>query len=270
MDFQRYFRSETVKKNSKIALNLLLVFLLFLSGCRSAENSPKEEILVYCAASLTDVITEITRDFESGSGVNVNLNLASSGTLARQIEMGATPDLYISANREWLDYLGQKEKLEADTKTIIAQNTLVLIAPATSKLEPVPYSSKLSLPALLNGRFSIGDPQHVPAGNYAIELLNTLGWLEELQSGFLPAKDVRSALMVVELSEAEAGIVYKTDALKSDKVKIITEFPDSLYSPVTYNMGIIKGQKNDRSLQLYNYIVSEKMLTVWKKYGFKI
>ena len=246
-----------------------MVFLLF-TGCNSTEKSSENEVLVFCAASLTDVITEIAGTFESESGVKVNLNLASSGTLARQIEMGATPDLYISANQTWLDYLGKEGKLEMDTQTRIAKNKLVLIVPSASKLEPVQYSSELSLPSLFTGRLSIGDPQHVPAGNYAVELMKTLGCLEELQPAFLPAKDVRSALMVVELGEAEAGIVYKTDALKSQKVKIVTEFPDSLYTPVTYNMAIIKGQKNDRSLQLYNYIVSEKMLPVWKKYGFKI
>jgi molybdate transport system substrate-binding protein len=95
-----------------------------------------------------------------------------------------------------------------------------------------------------------------------------MGWMEELEPRFLPAKDVRSALMVVELGEVEAGIVYKTDALKSKKVKIITEFPDSLYGPLHYYIVIVHGQKNENSLSLYNYIISEETEHVWKKFGF--
>ena len=89
-----------------------------------------------------------------------------------------------------------------------------------------------------------------------------------MESRFLPAKDVRSALMVVELGEVETGIVYKTDALKSDKVKIITEFSDSLHEPVYYYMSLIKGQKTELSDNLYNFISSKKTLPIWEKYGF--
>ena len=103
-----------------------------------------------------------------------------------------------------------------------------------STLDSLPFSAKINLPELFEGRISVGDPQYVPAGTYATQIFENLGWEEELESRFLPAKDVRSALMVVEMGEVEAGMVYKTDALESKKVKIITEFPDSLHEPVNY------------------------------------
>jgi len=252
----------------KVALTAIL-FATLLLGCTQNSKSEKDELMVFCAASLTDVVTEITSSFANETGVEVRLNLASSGTLARQIEMGATADLFISANQNWINYLEKEGKLASDTQIKIAGNELVLIAPKKSGLLPFHYSSDKDLSSMFKGRLSIGDPIHVPAGTYAVELLVNIGCLNELQKRFLPAKDVRSALIIVELGEVEAGIVYKTDALKSDKVKILTEFPDSLHNPIGYYMSVIKGADNNRSLQLYNYIVSEKMLPVWKKYGFK-
>lgn len=248
---------------------ILIVLLAFLFvGCVQKKAGQKEELLVFCAASLTDVITDITTSFQEESNTKVKLNLSSSGTLARQIENGAHPDIFISANKRWLDYLVEKGMVDSEFTRRIAGNEMVLVAPANSKLQAFQYSEQINLPDLFKGRLSIGDPQHVPAGAYALQVLQNLACAKELEPRFLPAKDVRSALMVVELGEVEAGIVYKTDALKSDKVKILTEFPDSLHQSVGYYMSIIKGTKNDRSLQLYNYIVSEKMTPVWEKYGF--
>jgi len=248
---------------------LVILILSFFFSCVQKKTNDKNEVLVYCAASLTDVVSEITSDFESETKSTVKLNLASSGTLARQIENGAQADIFISANKKWLDYLLENGKADAESAKRIAGNEMVLVAPLNSKLEAFQFSNDTDLPNLFEGRLSIGDPAHVPAGTYAMEILENLHCKTELESRFLPAKDVRSALMVVELGEVDAGIVYKTDALKSDKVKILTEFPDSLHQSVDYYMALIKETKNERSLQLYNYLVSENALPVWEKYGFK-
>jgi molybdate transport system substrate-binding protein len=251
------------------ALTLIGLLVFLLAACGQRKENHKQELIVYCAASLTDVITDISSTFEDEKNIPVKLNLASSGTLARQIDNGAHPDLFISANKKWLDYLIEQGIADSVFAERIAGNQMVLVTPSNSTLKAFEFSESIDLPGLFDGRLSIGDPQHVPAGAYALQVLQNLGCVEEMKPRFLPAKDARSALMVVELGEVETGIVYKTDALKSDKVKIITEFPDSLHQPVGYYMTIIKGAENDRSLQLYNYIVSEKMTPVWKKYGFK-
>lgn len=246
----------------------ILPIVIFLTACNTDREKEKTDLVVFCAASLTDVISEIANDFENTFETDVKLNLASSGTLARQIEHGATPSIYISANKKWMEYLNNKKLIVAETEKEIAGNSMVLVAPAESNLNPVNFSPSIPLPDLFEGKLSIGDPNHVPAGNYAAKLLRNMEWMEELEPRFLPAKDVRSALMVVELGEVEAGIVYKTDALKSKKVKIITEFPDSLYGPLHYYIAIIHGQKNENSLSLYNYIISEETEHVWEKFGF--
>lgn len=252
----------------KTGLYIIIIVLLF-SACSQKKEHNKKEITVFCAASLTDVIREISKEFQKEYDVEVKLNLASSGTLARQIEHGATPAIFISANKNWIDYLDQLGLLIPETEKSIAKNSMVLIAPRGSQVEPFAFFSEMNLPDLFAGRISVGDPQHVPAGSYATQIVKKLGCEEELKSRFLPAKDVRSALMVVELGEVEAGIVYRTDALKSGKVKIITEFPDSLYEPVYYYVSLIKGQKTEISDNLYNFISSEKTIPIWEKYGFK-
>ena len=247
----------------------LILILFFFPSCQSSKTKKHDEVSVFCAASLVDVVSEISSNFESETKSTVKLNMASSGTLARQIENGAQADVFISANKRWLDYLAQKGKVDEETAKRIAGNEMVLVAPLNSKLEAFQFSTDIDLPNLFEGRLSIGDPAHVPAGTYAMQIIENLHCRKELESRFLPAKDVRSALMVVELGEVDAGIVYKTDALKSNKIKILTEFPDSLHQTVDYYIAHIKGNEKERSLQLYNYLVSENALPVWEKYGFK-
>lgn len=256
-----------MKQFRYLAYFLALVFLS--AGCGQQKSHKEEKILVFCAASLNDVISDIATSFEKETKFSVKLNFASSGTLARQIENGADPDIFISANKKWLDYLIDKGYADSVSSKLVAGNQMVLVAPLNSTIQPFQFSDSVKLPELFDGRLSVGDPEHVPAGAYTMQILNKLGCAKELESRLLPAKDVRSALMVVELGEVEVGIVYRTDALKSDKVKILTQFPDSLHQPVGYYMSLIKGRENDRSLQLYKYIVSEKMKPVWKKYGFE-
>ncbi len=248
---------------------LLALFILFIyCGCSRNNESADNELVIFCASSLTDVISDITAGFERDNHIQVKLNFASSGTLARQIEQGANPDIFISANKNWLNYLNQKALTLPGTEEKLAGNSMVLVAPLKSPLDSVSFSARLNLPEMISGRISIGDPKHVPAGVYALQIITSLGWKHELEPRFLPAKDVRSALMVVEMGEIDAGIVYKTDALKSKKVKIITEFPDSLHEPVNYYITIIKGRDNLNNRKLYTYLLSEKSGSIWEKYGF--
>ena len=254
----------------KKVLYIIICIGLFFSSCANKTKDESKSITIFCAASLTDVISEIVAGFEEKEQIEVKLNLASSGTLARQIEHGATPGIFISANKNWIDYLNQLNLTIPETEKSIAGNSMVLIAPLESILDSFAFSTDINLPELFEGRISIGDPQHVPAGTYAKQVFENLGFEKELESRILPAKDVRSALMVVEMGEVEAGVVYKTDAMKSKKVKIITEFPDSLHEPVNYYMVIINKQQNETSTKLYNYIVSQETEPVWEKYGFKL
>lgn len=114
----------------------------------------------------------------------------------------------------------------------------------------------------------MGDPLHVPAGKYAEEALHSVGWYEDLKSRILPAKDVRSALMVVEMSECEMGIVYYSDAIRSQKVKIIGIFPEHTHEPIIFH-AILHKDASESSLKFFNFLTDKSIESIWVNNGFK-
>jgi len=249
----------------KLTLYIVVLFLLF--GCGRKAKTESNEMLVFCAASLTNVITELSEKYEKENNVDIQLNFASSGTLARQIEHGAEPAIYISANEKWVDYLIQLDILVAETKFKVAGNSMVVVVPAESSIDSISFTA--DFPKLFNGRLAMGDPKHVPAGDYAQQAIKKAGIADELKDRILPAKDVRSALMVVELGEVEMGIVYKTDALMSKKVKIVCNIPSGIHSPIGLYAAVLKKKNNDQSIGFYKYLSSPEAKTIWIKHGFK-
>lgn len=256
-----------------VKLNLVVLSLVLLFSCNTNNTGVStidkdKEITIFAAASLSDVVTEIADSFAVKYNCKTRLNFASSGTLARQIEQGAGPDIYISANKKWMSYVDSLGHIVSNQLSDIAQNDLVLIAPKNSRLEEVRIDSSLDFLSILGKeRFSMGNPIHVPAGRYAKQSLAYYGWFKELENQVLPAKDVRSALMVVELGETPVGIVYKTDAVKSDKVKILGIFPEKSHRVITYIAGV--SSTNKLAKEFYAYLSDPEIKAVWKKYGFK-
>ncbi len=269
-----------LKINSKRVFSTLilsgLVWMLFSCGAgdrteSSSESTalgPQQTIMVFAAASLSDVISEVIDSFELKYPVQVQTNLASSGTLARQTTQGGEPDLVLLASTKWADYLDSLGYIAEGSKISVARNELVLIAPRNSALEVSLIDSTLDFLSLLGkGRLSIGDPAHVPAGMYAQQALEYFGWYEGIKGRTLPARDARSALMMVEMEEAPLGIVYRTDAEKSTKIKILNAFPDNTHEPIVYVSGLCKDNPTSRAF--LEYVKSHTTSSIWTKYGFK-
>lgn len=262
----------TILKVYHLFAILLLALLVACSGGKAKQEQPSTEssepLMVFSAASLTDVLAEIVDSFEVTYNVTVQTNMASSGTLARQIEQGGTPDVYISASKKWANYVDSLGYILEGNKAEIAKNELVLIAPIDSKLKVGTIDKSLNFIDLLgNSRLSMGDPSHVPAGKYAKQALSYYGWFSELTDKMLPAKDVRSALMVVEMDESPLGIVYRTDAIKSEKVKVLQAFPAETHKPIVYVAGVCS--EKTLSKTFFAFLNSEVTLPIWEKYGFK-
>lgn len=250
---------------------LLLACEMIQQNEGNAENTAptlSSPVMVFAAGSLTDVISEIVDSFEVKYNVKVQTNIASSGTLARQIEQGGEPDVYISASKRWADYVDSLGYFLPGTKAAIAKNELVVIAPLQSTLEVAAIDSTLDFESLPGqNHLSMGDPAHVPAGKYAKQALEYYGWFGELEGKILPAKDVRSALMMVEMNEAPLGVVFKTDALKSKKVKILNTFPEASHNPIVYMGGVCRD--NIAAKNFFEYVKSDAAKSIWTKNGFK-
>ncbi|MGE4752820.1 molybdate ABC transporter substrate-binding protein [Yersinia enterocolitica] len=227
------------------------------------------DITVFAAASLTNALQDIAAQYKKEKQVEVVASYASSSTLARQIEQGAPADLFISADQQWMDYAIDKQQMVANTRFTLLGNELVLIAPKDSKITKVEIDKKTDWKKLLEGgRLAVGDPDHVPAGIYAKESLENLGAWATLAPEMARANNVRSAMALVERAEAPLGIVYGSDAIASDKVKVVGVFPEASHKPVEYPMAIVKGHENPTVTAFYDYLKSPAAAVIFEKYGF--
>ncbi|MDN0106337.1 molybdate ABC transporter substrate-binding protein [Yersinia rochesterensis] len=227
------------------------------------------DMTVFAAASLTNALQDIAAQYKKEKQVDVVASYASSSTLARQIEQGAPADLFISADQQWMDYVIDKQQMVASTRYTLLGNELVLIAPKDSKIDKVEIDKKTDWKKLLEGgRLAVGDPDHVPAGIYAKESLENLGAWSTLAPEMARANNVRSAMALVERAEAPLGIVYGSDAIASDKVKVVGVFPAASHKPVEYPMAIVKGHENPTVTAFYDYLKSPVAAVIFEKYGF--
>lgn len=251
-----------------IIASIIAIISISCNNSNSSKNDKESSIMVFAAASLTNVLSEIVDSFETKYSIQVKINLASSGTLARQIVQGGKPDVYLSANKRWTNYIDSLGFVKQNLMQEIAQNNLVLIVPKNSSVNSVIIDSLLVLQTILGtDLLSMGDPKHVPAGIYAKQALDYYGFNESVNKKILPTKDVRTALMMVEMNESPLGIVFSTDAKCSSKVKIIGTFPDKSHKSIKY-MAATCSVKKEAKL-FYEYLNSDETKAIWTKFGFR-
>jgi molybdate transport system substrate-binding protein len=251
-------------------LNLLVALTssLILTTTHGAEAA-KPELLVYAAASLTNVMEALGKSYETENGQKVKFSFAASSTLAKQIEAGAKADVLISADTDWADYLQSRNLLKADTRRNLLGNRLVLIAPADSKVQ-LKIAPNFALNAALGkGRLSIGDPDSVPAGKYARASLTALGVWNSITDKLVLGDTVRTTLNFVAQGEAPLGIVYETDALIDKKVRVVDFFPDNTHAAIVYPFALTITARAGAD-NFLAYLSTPASQNVFKKYGFKV
>jgi molybdate transport system substrate-binding protein len=242
---------------------LLLIAMVAMTGARAALGG---EILVFAAVSLTDALEEIAGAYEKTGGDKVLLNLAASNALARQIQEGAPADLFISADEIRMDQLEKRGLLLAGTRKSLLSNTLVIVVPADSTLK---IASPKDLASAKVRALALAEPQSVPAGIYAKEYLKSRKLWSAVIDKVIPTESVRAALAAVESGNVEAGIVYKTDAGISKKVRIAYEVPQAEGPKISYPFAVIASSKRQEAARkLLAYLESPAALAVFRKYGF--
>nr|WP_174783223.1 MULTISPECIES: molybdate ABC transporter substrate-binding protein [unclassified Dolichospermum] len=248
-----------------------LATLLLVMGLPILTSSPvsaqsNNNLLISAAASLKEALEEIKPLYQqSKPNVNINYNFGSSGALQQQIEQGAPADIFISAAKKQVDALEQKGLLVPGTRNIIAKNRLVLVVPKNA----VGITSFYSLKDAKVKKVAIGEPRSVPAGQYAQQVLEKLKIWSEIKSKLVFANNVRQVLASVESGNADAGLVYITDAKISDKVKVVVTADEKYHSPIIYPLAVVKRSKNvDAAKEFSQFLSSNQAKTVFKKYGF--
>ena len=239
--------------------------LVLMFGAVSCGDSADEPILVFAAASLTDPLTELSERFEDETGIKSDLNFAGSNALARQIVAGAPADLFLSAGASPVELLLEEGlAAESDIRELLG-NELVVVTGSDA-------GSVNSLGSLLDDsvtRVAIVDPGLGPAGRYAEQALRSDGAWDALLPKTVLASDVRAILSYVEAGNADAGIVYRTDAATVPELRVAFVVPSELHSPIQY-LGVVPGEADgsEAASRMLEFLTSEAASNEFGRFGF--
>jgi molybdate transport system substrate-binding protein len=245
----------------------LILWLPLCSLTSIAAGTNKPPITVFAAASLTNVVQELGDGFAKETSIPIRFSFAASSALARQIENGAPADVFFSADLEWMDYLQTRNLIRHDTRHNVLSNRLVLIAPTDSKIKLKIEPGFHLAEALGQGRLATGDPDAVPVGRYAREALTTLGVWNDVANRLVRADSVRSALAFVDRGEAPLGIVYETDALIDERVRVVDVFPVNSHLPIVYPIALTS-EARPEAAKFVEYLRGPAGDVAFKAHGF--
>jgi molybdate transport system substrate-binding protein len=237
---------------------MLLALPLLLASVASAED-----LTVFAAASLTDALQEIGGSYRNEAGTAVGFSFGASSDLARQIVAGAPADVFFSADTARMDAVEKAGLVAPGDRVDLLSNILVVIEGAGA-------TSRLAVPADLGGvrRLALADPEAVPAGVYARKWLESIGLWERLQQRVVPLLDVRAALAAVASGNADAAIVYRTDAALSKRVRIAFEVPKAEGPSIAYVVAAISSSRNPAARAFVKRLRAAETARVFEKHGF--
>ena len=230
-----------------------------------------QNVTVFAAASLKNALDEVGRAYSAGGSAKFVGSYASTSALAKQIERGAPADVYVAADIRWMDYLQQRGSIDAGTRISLLRNRLVLIAPAPAAV-PVRIVRGFPLAQLLgDGRLAMGDPDHVPAGIYGRAALESLAVWQAVAPKIARADSVRAALALVARGEAPLGIVYSTDALAEETVKVVAELPAGSHPDIVYPAAVVARAPNRAAAgRLLAFLRTREAGAIFERHGFTL
>jgi molybdate transport system substrate-binding protein len=245
----------------------LVACLIHLTAHATLSWAEDKKLRIFAAASLTDVMNQLSRQYSQQSGIQVVTVYGGSGTLAKQLEQGAPGDLFISADEKWMQYLKDKQLVQTSTIKPWLGNRLVMITPQHKSLS-IKAEASTDIGQQAPGYWCTGDTLSVPVGMYAKQSLTSLGWWDKLKSRLVSTLDVRATLSLVERDECDVGIVYASDAQASSKVRVAGEFAENSHVPIIYPMAVLP-QAAAETTAFYRYLLSAEARKVLVANGFK-
>jgi molybdate transport system substrate-binding protein len=238
--------------------------LAALSG--PVRAAPDSDVTIFAAASTSNAVTEIAAAWEAAGNGHVRAVFASSGVLARQIDNGAPADLFLSANEKWMDWLVGRGLLAGEPIALLG-NRLILVQPAG---DPMLALDDTLASRLADRRLAMGDPDHVPAGIYARQAMESMGIWDRLGPMAIRMIDARATLLLVQRGEVAAGIVYASDANGDDRLQISAIFPDDAHDPIRYQAGIVKDGNLEAARRLLEFLRTPESKGIFRRRGFRL
>ena len=229
-------------------------------------NSQPATLIVSAAASMQDALQEINRLYlKKYPEAKIIFNFGSSGSLQRQIEQGAPVDIFISAASQQMNELAAKDLVLTTTRRNLVENKMVLIVPPDN--QAVTNFKDLTKESI--EQIALGEPNSVPAGKYAHEILTNLNLANKVNLKTVYGKDVRQVLNYVATGNTDAGIVYSTDAKSTKGVKVVAIASPKNHSTVEYPIAVVKdSQYPQAAKQMLEFFFAPQAQVIFQKYGF--
>lgn len=249
---------------------LLAAAVALLQTAHAATAGDDAPVVVFAAASLKNAMDDASAAWTQASGHRAVITYAGSNALAKQIAQGAPADVFISADRDWMQYVVQQGLTVAGSERELLGNHLVLIAPRDSSIK-LHIAAEFPLAAALGaeGRLAMCNLA-VPAGKYAQAALLTLGVWSQVESRTAQAENVRAALALVARQEAPLGVVYATDARAEPAVRVVDTFPDGIYPPVIYPIAQLKDSHHPQAAAFLQFLESAAARPLFERQGFTV
>lgn len=254
----------------KINKIFFYAFIFFSTPNLLLSKNEDRIILLYAPISMSEAIKEITASYEKfKKDVKVKLVIMGTSQLVMQIKNGAEPDIFISANEAWMDYLENKNMILKKYRYNYVYNSLVVITSKKNNLKKINNVIELKK-VLLNSKtkLSLAMTNSIPAGIYAKSYLKNIGIWEKVSKNYVESNNVRAALNFVARNDLEFGIVYKTEAIVNNKVKVVYYIKESKHRRITYPLAALNNKK--LTIDLYDYLLKQKNLSKYLKWGFEI
>ena len=262
--------SKLTMKKLKIGKILFISLAIFTITFSLSSKSHEKTVLLYAPISLSEVIKELIVSYKILQN-NIKIKPVFMGTsqLVMQIKNGANPDIFISANIEWMDYLERKKIISKKFRKDFVYNSLVVITNKKNSINEFINIKELENAFLKSKtKISLAMTKTIPAGIYAKNFLENAGIWENIKEKYVESTNVRTALNYVARNELEFGIVYKTEAVGNNKVKIVYSIKGEKYKKIIYPIAALNEKKETK--EVYDFFLDNESLTKALRWGFEI